>query len=73
MAIIVPGAPVIGEQQSGGGGGTPVPVITTVATEGDIPASAQGFYFITASEKGDSQLYLLTGGTRYWLAMVKDS
>ncbi|MHC0026990.1 hypothetical protein [Enterobacter vonholyi] len=71
MAIIIPGAPVLGGQQSGGSGGPPV--ITTVATEANIPASAQGLYFVTASEKGDSQLYLLTGGTRYWLAMVKDS
>lgn len=73
MGLLLPGALVMGAPQSGGGGGTPVPVITTVATEADIPASAQGYYFVTASEKGDSQLYLYNGGIRYWLAMVKDS
>lgn len=70
MGVLLPGVLVIGAQQSDGG--TSVQVITTVATENDIPPSAQGYYFVTASEKGDSQLYLLTD-TRYWLAMVKDS
>ncbi|MEE9690349.1 hypothetical protein V4833_21765 [Enterobacter sp. HK169] len=69
MAIFPPGTPTLGGQA----GGSSVPVVTTVATESDIPPSAQGFYFVTASEKGDSQLYLYNGGIRYWLAMVKDS
>lgn len=70
MGFGIPGIPILGGSQSGG---SAAPVITTVATENDIPPSAQGFYFVTASEKGDSQLYLYNGGIRYWQAMVKDS
>ncbi|BBJ66315.1 carbohydrate-binding protein [Enterobacter sp. 18A13] len=52
--------------------GEPAVIVNTVSAETDIPTGVTGFYFVSNSEKGDSQMYLLVGGVRYWMAMVRD-
>ncbi|EAS4501262.1 hypothetical protein D7C54_23270 [Salmonella enterica] len=67
MPISIPGEVVFGTPTGPGS-----QIINVVPTENELPSNKSGFYMVTDSEKGGAQLYMLTSGARFWIAMVRD-